>query len=297
MTEMARLVPPAFVSPFFCVERPIVHPPGLLLATTGSDGHANQLLHKNAARHRRLEELRRTLEDDEIDAPRLEKEYAGLIRLGDPYDPHLFSAEHAHFKTSHNQAFASLSQNLCNDEDDKDDDGCNVFYLDGPDGGTTTHLLGNGFARDNLYVANEWEDSIAALQSEPLNLSAENCICGRAQTVLRSNFDHVEFAAYYLDGCGGQTEPLMEMINAIFSRSVLPNQFGVGFTLTQAEPGGRELLDRVQDVTRHVFAKARSSGYDMRHVGDDPERYGVDINLSRKHDYTCTSWVVCSRIV
>ena len=236
-------------------------------------------------------------QDDEVDATRLEKEYAGLIRLGDPYDPNLFTAEHAHFKTAHNEAFASLAQNLCDDDDDNEEDGCNVFYLDGPDGGTTSHLLENGFARDNLHVANEWEESVLALQSEPFHMSAENCVLGRAQDVLRNNFDEVKFAAYYLDGCGGQTEPIVEMIDAIFSRKNLPNQFGVGFTLTQAEPGGRELVDRVQDVTRHVFAKARSSGYDMRHVGDDPERYGMDIGLSRKHDSTCTSWVVCSRIV
>lgn len=290
---MASLVPPAFLSPFFCPEHPVVRPPGSLLAKAASGGHANQLLHKNAARHRRLEELRRTVEDDEVDAPRLEKEYAGLIRLGDPYDPHLFSDEHAQFKTSHNEAFASLAQNLC---DDDEDDGCNVFYLDGPDGGTTSHLLEAGFHLDNLYVANEWEESVLALQSEPFHLSAENCVLGRAQDVLLGdNWNEVEFAAYYLDGCGGQTEPIIEMVDAIFCRNSLPNQFGVGFTLTQAEPGGRELLDRVQDVTRHIFAKARSSGYDMRHVGDDPERYGVDIDLSRKHDHTCTSWVVCSR--
>ena len=298
---MVLLMPPAFAPPSLSLrsDRPIVHPPGLLLAKAGS-GHANQLLHKNEARHRRLEELRRTLEspsssgrsqDDAIDATRLEKEYAGLRSLGDPYDPNLFTSEHAQFKTSHNEAFASLARNLCADS------ACNVFYLDGPDGGTTSHLLDTGFAHTDLYVANEWEDSVSALQSEPFHLSAENCILGAAKDVLRNNFDDVEFTAYYLDGCGGQTEPIMEMIDAIFSRKSMPSSFGIGFTLTQAEPLGRELIDRVQDVSRHIMAKSKERGYDMRHVGDDPERYGVDPNLSRKHDSTCTSWIVCSQIL
>ena len=299
-------VPPAFAPPSSLSlrpNRPIVHPPGLF-ATAGS-GHANQLLHKNEARHRRLEELRRTLaepsssgRDDDIDATRLEKEYAGLISLGDPYDPDLFTSEHARFKTSHNEAFASLARNLCADNEE-DDVGskCNVFYLDGPDGGTTSHLLGAGFNCNTLYVANEWKDSVSALQSEPFNLSTHNCILGTAQDVLRNDFDDVEFTAYYLDGCGGQTEPITEMADAIFSRKFMPSTFGIGFTLTQAEPLGRELIDRVQDVTRHIMVKSKERGYDMRHVGDDPQRYGVDPNLSRKHDNTCTNWIVCSQIL
>ena len=296
---MALLMPPAFVSS--CLYSPCsgrILPPKLF-AKAGS-GHANQLLHKNGARHRRLEELRRTLaepsssgrsQDDAVDATRLEKEYASLRSLGDPYDPALFTFEHAQFKTSHNEAFVSLARHLCADS------ACNVFCLDGPDGGTTSYLLDAGFNHANLYVANDWKDSVSALQSEPLHLPSQNCILGTAQDVLRNDFDDVEFTAYYLDGCGGQTEPILEMVDAIFSRKSTPSTFGIGFTLTQAEPLGRELIDRVQDVTRHIMAKSKERGYDMRHVGDDPQRYGVDPNLSRKHDSTCTSWIVCSQIL
>ena len=295
---MVLLMPPAFAPPSLSLRpnRPIVHLPGLF-AKAGS-GHANQLLHKNEARHRRLEELRRTLaepsssgQDDAIDATRLEKEYAGLRCLGDPYDPNLFTSEHSQFKTLHNEAFASLARDLCADSV------CNVFYLDGPDGGTTSHLLDAGFTHASLYVANEWEESVSVLQTDPFHLSTQNCILGAAQDVLRNNFDDVEFTAYYLDGCGGQTEPITEMIDAIFSRESTPSAFGIGFTLTQAEPLGRELIVRVQDVSRHIMAKSKERGYDMRHVGDDPELYGVDPNLNRKHDSTCTSWIVCSQIL
>lgn len=307
---MALFMPPAFLSSSSSLRpyRAVSQPHGLF--ANAGNGHANQLLHKNEARHRRLEELRRTLDsppppgrgDGAPPDVRLEKEYAGLRSLGDPYDPGLFTSEHARFKASHNEAFASLARNLR--PDDVDEDGsasasssCNVFYLDGPDGGTTSHLLDAGFHRENLYVANEWEDSASALRSDPFHLSARNCVLGRAQDVLRYNWDGVEFAAYYLDGCGGQTEPIVEMVDAVFSRRSLPKAFGIGFTLTQAEPGGRELIDRVQDVARSIMTKSKAGGYDMRHVGDDPGRYGVDPSLSRKHDNTCTSWLVCRKVV
>lgn len=56
----------------------------------------------------------------------------------------------------------------------------------------------------------------------------------------------------------------------------------------------RELIDRVQDVTRNIMTNATSKGYDMRHVGDDPERYGVIFDLNGKRDGVCTSWVICN---
>jgi len=305
-----------------------------------SPGLARQLRHKNEARHRRLEELRRSFaaggggsatggSDAGDGGSGVGKECAGLAALGDPYDAALFPEEHAAFKRAHNEALAVLArwcwrQQLLmdgdphhhNDGDGSSDDGGGggaapaVFYLDGPDGGTTSHLLHHSdFAPAQLHVANEWADTVAALRSDPHRLPPANCVLGRAQDVLVQDFADVDyFAAYYLDGCGGRAEPVLEMVDSIFRRPSMPRAtamatatakspsrtFAIGFTLTQAEPGGRDLIDRVQDVTRGILARSRAVGYDMRHVGDEPERYCVDPGLRRKHDGTCTSWVVCS---
>ena len=218
MTLMpSSFLPMGFASPPF-IERISAPPLGFYAETPPiAPGHANQLRQKNEARHRRLEELRRTLSDAPTTRSKIEKEYDGLLSLGDPYDPALFTRNHMEFKTSHSEALASLVRNLC-DEPKGDSP---VFYLDGPDGGTTSHLLAAGFDCDQLYVANEWKGSISALRSSPFDLSAENCLLGRAQDFLRDNWDDVEFVAYYLDGCGGQTEPIVEMVSSIFSRKVL----------------------------------------------------------------------------
>ena len=74
-------------------------------------------------------------------------------------------------------------------------------------------------------------------------------------------------------------------------------RFGIGFTLTHAKPRGKELIDRVEDVTRYIMTNAKAKGYDMPHVGDDPERYAVSPELNRKHDGVCTSWVICSKLI
>mmetsp|Transcript_39507 Transcript_39507/g.86711 ORF Transcript_39507/g.86711 Transcript_39507/m.86711 type:complete len:102 (+) Transcript_39507:1-306(+) len=95
------------------------------------------------------------------------------------------------------------------------------------------------------------------------------------------------------------TGPMIEMIESLLcttcastAKPLLPPCFAIGFTLTKSEPTGRDLIDRVQDITRVIMKEATSLGYDMKHVGDDPVRYGVDPTLRRKHKGTCTTWVV-----
>ncbi|KAJ1404287.1 hypothetical protein B484DRAFT_222060 [Ochromonadaceae sp. CCMP2298] len=61
----------------------------------------------------------------------------GLMSAGDTYDPHLFSAEHKAFKAYHNLLFATVSHQ-CNQLGGGEG---SVFYLDGPDAGTTKALL------------------------------------------------------------------------------------------------------------------------------------------------------------
>jgi hypothetical protein len=71
----------------------------------------------------------------------------------------------------------------------------------------------------------------------------------------------------------------------------------IGFTLTNANPGGTELLDRIQMVTRETLSIAKQRGYEMCHVGDDPVRFGLSSTqfLSRKHDGTSTSWLALTK--
>jgi hypothetical protein len=248
---------------------------------------------RGEARHRRLEQL--------LEQPLLGpavKELAGLRSLGDPYDAKLFTSDHADFKSRHNDAFLCLAERLGGrrQQPGEQERRCPVFYLDGPDGATTSALLAAGFDRETeLYMANEWEESVKTLRSPPFLLGCQNCLLGRAQDVLGTeSLRDVPFVAAYLDMCGGSTNPIVETIALLFS-GVLAPSIAIGFTLTAAEPTGRELIDRVQDVTRATMALASERGYDMRHVLDDPVRFGVDPGLLRKHEGITTCWLVCSK--
>lgn len=324
------------------------------------------------------------LVNDKHNGSPLQKEFQGLTALGDPYNPLLFSSSHIAFKQSHNQAFVSLanraaadaSNGMQDDSQDVDKDSSlrnssssstavattstaiarhsrrPVFYLDGPDGATTRALLDAGFAREDLYVTNEWKETWTSLLGAPFWLAKENCVWGRAQDVLQAKasssewnenndglendddndddvfnqhrsvcWGNIPFVACYLDGCGGKPEPIIEMIAALFGdqgpatttattknhvnvadKNENQNQFllaptmAIGFTLTAAEPDGRELLDRVQQVTRATMTIARDKGYDMRHVGDNPTEYGVSVDLLKKHQGISTSWMMCTRV-
>jgi hypothetical protein len=70
--------------------------------------------------------------DSEARVKGREKGLEGLMSVGDTYDPELFSDEHTAFKDYHNILFAQLSSQLC--------PGGNVFYLDGPNGGSILYV-------------------------------------------------------------------------------------------------------------------------------------------------------------
>ena len=171
-----------------------------------------------------------------------------------------------------------------------------VFYLDGPDGATTRTLLQAGFCRrTELFVANEWSDTMNVLRQEH-DLNQNNCYVGSAQDSLRTTFRNVPFVAAYLDGCGGDPVPIMDMIDALLAVPRAPTTLFIGFTLTAAEPSGRELLDRIQDVTRNTLRHVKEKGHyrTVLHVGDDPIRFDIDPALSRKHEGTTTCWLACT---
>jgi hypothetical protein len=261
------------------------------------EGQQNkQRQQRGEARYHRLEQLR-FLEQPPL-GPADVKELAGLRSRGDPYDAKHFTSDHADFKSRHNDAFICLAERLGGRHQQPGEQSrrCPVFYLDGADGATTSALLAASFDRETeLYMANEWEESVETLRSPPFLLGCQNCLLGRAQDVLGTeSLREVPFVAAYLDMCSGSTNPIVEMITLLFS-GVLAPSIAIGFTLTAAEPTGRELIDRVQDVTRATMVVARERGYDMRHVLDDPVRFGVDPGLRRKHEGITTCWLVCSK--
>jgi hypothetical protein len=262
-----------------------------------SEGKLNKLRLKNEGRYRRIEHLKNQqdpLEHSEI------FELSSLSKKGDPYNSSLFHDDHADFKAQHNAAFVALALVLGGGDSDTaalatatttSTTRRPVFYLDGDDGASTHALLQAGFPPSDLYIANEWIESVQILK-EAHNLP--HCYHGRAQQVLKDHLSQIPFCAVYLDGCGGATQPLEDMIQSIF-QGTLASRLAIGFTLTNADRTGRELIDRIQDVTRATNTLAKQYGYDMVHVGDDPVRFGVDPQLPRKHDGTTTCWLVVSR--
>ena len=233
----------------------------LALSTPGA---ALQRAHKVAARANRLDVL---LRREHALTTAETKELAGLTHA-DTYDESTFSAAHAAFKDAHNRAFVDLAM-YCGGAD------TNLFYLDGPGGKTTQTLIANGFDRTQLFTANWHASTCAALHSPPHSLPAENIAKLLAEDALRTHFCDVPFSALYLDGCGGATRPIISAIRSLFAIADtepattptatigsptptaatppppprhLPARMAVGFTLTEAEPTGRSIMDR--EVTR-----------------------------------------------
>lgn len=187
-----------------------------------------------------------------------------------------------------------------------------VLYLDGPDGASTRALLDAGFLPSELYTANEWPETVQQLKED---YDLPHCYSGRLQDILQQqqqqpseednpdennhhhdSFSKVAFVAAYLDGCSGQTRPIVEMIQALLHEErPLASSMAIGFTITQADPTGRTLMDRIQDVTRATFQLARNRGYRMDHVGDDPHRFGMDPTLLCQHDGTSTTWIILQK--
>ena len=195
------------------------------------------------------------------------------------------SAEHVAFKASHNAALAALAAHCSQAErsrggeqrghagcDDGGSHGCNLFYLDGPDAGTTHALFGRGIQPSRCYVANRHASSCEALVLA--GLPRTNVAHEWAEEALRrpvpeqrrapddagGPFGGVDFGCFYFDGCSGHPPIVVEMAAAALGarRVGRPRApVALGYTLCG---GGRDIVERELFVTREVVRLAKAAG-------------------------------------
>ena len=233
-------------------------------------------------------------------------ELNGLVSKGlqfeEQYNTLTFSDEHASFKASHNAVLAALAEHC---SVGRGRDGCNIFYLDGPDAATTRTLLRHGIQSSRCYVANRHASSCEALVSA--GLPEANVCHDWAEEALRrpvpaerrtlsdagGRFGAVDFGCFYFDGCGGFAPIVVEMATAALGarRDTRPSApVALGYTLAG---GGRDIVDRELFVTRAVVRLATAAGFArVAHVLDDPMRYGVEPATQKRDGGTFTSWLV-----
>jgi hypothetical protein len=213
----------------------------------------------------------------------------------DTYDPTIFTESHRQFKQTHNEVFTLLALHCSSGVANRP-----VFYLDGSNGGTTKYLRCSGWSDADLYIVNLFQDTARALKDSH---GVKNVFVGRAEDLLSSaDLEHVPFVAYYLDGCGGSSAPLVAMLEAIFCDARMapsyahpPAAFAIGITLTESDSiGGRSLADREQDVTRRLTQLARERGRRVDYAGDDPGRFGLAESPRKRDGITQTTWLVVS---
>lgn len=270
------------------------------------------------------------------------KELDGLLEVRntfeEQYDPLKFTKEHLDFKSMHNDAFIQLSK-YCERERnrvtlDKDDRGTkaqisNVFFLDGPDGGTASALIieRGGFDPSQCFVANRHKSSCDSLRmsgggllpdenvvhataSEALTLSAPICVSNvdvsnecdddiDAASVIAAEkdgeFAHVDFVAYYFDGCGGFVPHVIGMLSAALIREndcMSSWPIAVGYSLLG---GNKDVVGKELAVSQALAIIARRRGMRMVHVLDEPSRYGISCDIQKiggNNGGTFTTWLL-----
>ena len=230
-----------------------------------------------------------------------EAELRGLGAFREQYDPESFSDHHRAFKASHNAAFSALAR-YCDPGIVAGGQGINLLYLDGQDAGTTRYLHQRGFDLAKCFVANRHEESCEAIRSvgAPLGMPRANVAHVSAADTLGSSdslIGSTRFGAYYFDGCGGYVPLISEMIAAALgSAATLEGSDGalapvaLGFSIVG---GNRDVVDKEQAVVRGLVTCAREAGFcEVRHVLDEPLRFGVDPLTRKVEGSTLTSWFV-----
>jgi hypothetical protein len=294
-------------------------------------GQAKARLEKSIRRENRISFLQQQLQkqdqgDDDIIITEDEKrELKGLLKLREnfeeQYNPESFNEEHLYFKTMHNDAFIALAK-YCQEENVSNED-INVFYLDGPDGGTTSALIDRGgFDASQCYVANRHESSCCALRmSGGGRLPDNNVVHATAAEALSSNvggggaisnsihdeslgtdanesidgiFSDIPFAAYYFDGCGGFIPHVIGMMTSALVRdddfvsTVSP--VAIGYSLLG---GSKDVVEKELKVSQALTIIAKRRKMRVVHVLDDPIRYCLPPDIKKiggSYDGTFTSW-------
>ena len=113
-------------------------------------------------------------------------ELEGLLKVRDSfeeqYDAMKFTTDHLEFKSMHNDAFINLSK-YCQREKNRsigaaEPEPANMFFLDGPDGGTASALIERGgFDACQCFVANRHESSCNSLKKSGGGLLPDENVC------------------------------------------------------------------------------------------------------------------------
>ena len=243
-------------------------------------------------------------------------ELNGLLRsrenYEEQYDPKEFSEDHIEFKAIHNDVFARLVQ-WCEKEREKAMEEnpvtTNVFFLDGPDGGTASSLINKGnLDPAQCYVANRHESTCLALrQSCGGLLPEENVVHATSSEALtkgapcakqQGTLAHLEFTGFYFDGCAGYVPHIINMMSSALL--VLDDDhdqkqghpIAVGYSLLG---GTKNVVEKELEVSRALTLIARSRGMNIVHALDDPSRFGLPPNVPKlggKFGNTFTTWLV-----
>ena len=246
---------------------------------------SDQWMEKGAARERRISYLKNKSDLNASESGELDGLISRGLQFEEQYNTRTFSAEHVAFKASHNAALAALAAHCSQAErsrggeqrghagcDDGGSHGCNLFYLDGPDAGTTHALFGRGIQPSRCYVANRHASSCEALVLA--GLPRANVAHEWAEEALRrpvpeqrrapddagGPFGGVDFGCFYFDGCSGHPPIVVEMATAALGarRGGRPRApVALGYTLCG---GGRDIVERELFVTREVVRLAKAAG-------------------------------------
>lgn len=264
--------------------------------------------------------------DTVTDAERAELEGLKLNRenFEEQYDPTEFSEEHIAYKAMHNEVFAQLVR-WCETKQTQDAEPPNVFFLDGPDGGTASSLIERGkFAPSQCYVANRHESTCVALRESGGGLLPEENVvhatCSEALTKgnKKGAFGDVDFSGFYFDGCGGYAPHIVNMMTSALlvleddDRDYTSNEkdncnnddklskckvearrpIVVGYSLLG---GTKNLVEKELEVSRALTIIARSRGMRIVHALEDPSRFGLSNDVAKlggKRGTTFTTWLV-----
>lgn len=286
-------------------------------------GQTKHRMQRTVTRENRIYVLEQKIHDTgEIsDAERAELNGLRQARSNfeEQYDPTSFSEEHVAFKRMHNDVLIALSR-YC--EKERNNSKINMFFLDGPDGGTATALIERGgFEPSQCYVANRHESSCNLLRiSGGGRLPDENVVHATAAEALtkidNSNteqmkdenldegaFSDIDFAAYYFDGCGGYVPHVIGMMSAALlkddntANSVDKRTTAVGFSLLG---GIRDVVEKELSICQALSIIARRRELRLVHALDDPTRFGIQPDVKKIGGSggggTFTTWLVLEDI-